>query len=116
MLSNGEQFRVALARLLVEAPLQDSPLTVVDEFTSVVDRQVAKIGAHAVAKFTRRRDQQLVAASCHEDVIDWLQSDWVIRPDLETFEWREVSPRPKLLSKSPHASIRLGGGSLRFTI
>ena len=45
-LSNGEQFRVNLARTLAESP----ELAVVDEFTSVVDRQVAQVGS--------RRDRQ----------------------------------------------------------
>src|ERR1041385_3871841 len=43
VLSNGEKFRVELARRILELP---DPI-VVDEFTSVVDRQVAQIGAHA---------------------------------------------------------------------
>lgn len=36
-LSNGEQFRANLARVICEAP----PLVVIDEFSSVVDRQIA---------------------------------------------------------------------------
>jgi GNAT superfamily N-acetyltransferase len=78
MLSNGEQFRVRLARALVEST-PDRPL-VMDEFTSVVDRQVAKIGSHAVQKYARRNDVQFVAISCHEDVEEWLRPDWVFRP------------------------------------
>lgn len=35
--------------------------TVIDEFTSVVDRRVAQIGCAAVAKTVRRRQQQLLA-------------------------------------------------------
>jgi ABC-type glutathione transport system ATPase component len=51
VLSNGQQFRVNLARTLAEKP----GLAVVDEFTSVVDRTVAQIGSAAVAKTVRRR-------------------------------------------------------------
>jgi hypothetical protein len=51
VLSTGERFRVELARRMIEAPT-DRPL-LVDEFSSVVDRQVAKIGAHAVQKWVR---------------------------------------------------------------
>lgn len=40
VLSNGEQFRAGLARLICE----DYDKIVVDEFTSVVDRQIAQIG------------------------------------------------------------------------
>ena len=57
VLSNGEQFRVNLARTLAELP----ELAVVDEFTSVIDRTVAKIGSAAVSKTVRRRGQKFVA-------------------------------------------------------
>ena len=49
VLSNGEQFRVNIARGLAESP----DLLVVDEFTSVVDRTVAQIGSAAIAKAVR---------------------------------------------------------------
>ena len=40
-LSNGQQFRAGLARVLSDGEGD----TIIDEFTSVVDRQIAKIGA-----------------------------------------------------------------------
>lgn len=92
VLSNGERFRVDLARRLLELP---DPI-VVDEFTSVVDRQVAKIGAHAVQKFCRRNARQFVAVTCHYDVIEWLQPDWVFEPANMTFAWRSPSRRPSI--------------------
>lgn len=73
VLSNGEQFRAGLARLICDAPDK----IVVDEFTSVVDRQVAKIGASAFAKSWRKTGKQIVLLSCHYDIIEWLQPDWV---------------------------------------
>jgi energy-coupling factor transporter ATP-binding protein EcfA2 len=73
-LSNGEQFRVNLARTLAEMP----SLAVVDEFTSVVDRTVARIGSGAIAKAVRRRAQKFVAVTCHYDVLPWLEPDWVL--------------------------------------
>ncbi len=91
VLSNGECFRVQLARHLLEDP---DPI-VIDEFTSVVDRQVAKIGAHAVQKFIRRQKRQFVAVSCHEDIVDWLQPDWVFEPSTARFAWRSVQSRPR---------------------
>jgi ABC-type ATPase with predicted acetyltransferase domain len=113
-LSNGEQFRVTLARLIAEA--QPGQTVVIDEFTSVVDRQVAKIASHALAKYARRRNVRVVVASCHFDIIDWLQPDWMIEPATESFSWREIEARPKSSAKSQPASIRNGGASLRFTI
>lgn len=91
-LSNGEQFRVTVARALAES----SELAVIDEFTSVVDRQVAKVASHAVAKAVRRSGRRLVAVSCHYDIVDWLQPDWVYLPHERSFQWRSVQPRPGL--------------------
>lgn len=73
VLSNGEQFRATLARLVCDAP----DLAVVDEFSSVVDRQIARIGAGAFAKAWRRTGGRVVLLSCHYDILDWLQPDWV---------------------------------------
>jgi ABC-type thiamine transport system ATPase subunit len=89
-LSNGEKFRVTMARLLAEQP----ELAVVDEFTSVVDRTVAKIGSLAIAKTVRRRKQRLIAVSCHEDIVEWLQPDWIYRPATGEFTWGCLQPRP----------------------
>jgi ABC-type lipoprotein export system ATPase subunit/GNAT superfamily N-acetyltransferase len=92
VLSNGERFRVDLARRLLSSP---SPI-VVDEFTSVVDRQVAKIGAWAVQKHIRKHNQQFVAATCHYDVVEWLQPDWILEPATMTFTRRLLQQRPKM--------------------
>tara|TARA_B100001094_G_scaffold277236_1_gene285949 strand:- start:1659 stop:2792 length:1134 start_codon:yes stop_codon:yes gene_type:complete len=73
VLSNGEQFRVSIARGLAES----KNMLVVDEFTSVIDRTVAQIGSAAIAKAVRRRKQKFVAVSCHYDILEWLQPDWV---------------------------------------
>lgn len=90
VLSNGEQFRCTMARALAE-PLD---LVVVDEFTSVVDRTVARIGSAAIAKAIRKRGTKFIALSCHDDIVDWLSPDWVYRSDESTFSWRSLRPRP----------------------
>ena len=92
VLSNGERFRVDMARRLLEAP---DPITV-DEFTSVVDRQVAQIGSHAVQKYVRRHGKRFIAATCHYDVTEWLQPDWVFEPGTMTFQRRRLQQRPRL--------------------
>jgi len=93
VLSNGEQFRVELARRLVES--HEGDVIVIDEFSSVVDRQVAKIAAHAAQKWIRaRNDRQLVAVTCHYDIIDWLQPDWIFDPSTREFTWRSLQRRP----------------------
>ncbi len=91
-LSNGEKFRVEMARVLCE----NKGLAVVDEFTSVIDRTVAQIGSSAIAKTVRKRKQKFVAVSCHYDIEEWLQPDWVYQPHLGTFVWRLVQPRPQI--------------------
>lgn len=106
VLSNGERFRVSLARRLLEC----ADPVVVDEFTSIVDRQVAKIAAHAVQKFVRRSNRKFVAVSCHYDVIDWLQPDWLLRVDKGTFERRLLQRRPALdceIARVDHSAWRL---------
>lgn len=73
VLSNGQKFRAGLARLICS----DETKIVVDEFTSVVDRQIAMIGAQAFSKSWKRTNRQIVLLSCHYDIIDWLEPDWV---------------------------------------
>lgn len=93
-LSTGQQFRATLARLLAEMPA-GGPV-VIDEYTSVVDRTVAQIGSAALAATVRRRGQQFVAITCHEDVEPWLQADWVYRPAENLFQWRCLRRRPAI--------------------
>ena len=91
VLSGGERFRCDLARALAEgwkpqppsnqvSNAADIPLIAFDEFTSVVDRNVARIGSAAVAKAIRSRQIhcRFVAVTCHYDILEWLEPDWVI--------------------------------------
>ena len=106
VLSTGEKFRVDLARRLLELP---DPI-VCDEFTSVVDRQVAQIGSHAVQKHVRKTNRKFVAVSCHYDIIDWLQPDWIFEPATMAFTRRSLQQRPKLdciVSRVPYAAWQL---------
>ena len=92
VLSNGERFRADIARRLLELP---DPI-VVDEFTSVVDRQVAKVASHAIQKYVRKNGRKFVAVGCHYDVIDWLQPDWVLDMATCSFTRRSLQRRPEL--------------------
>ncbi|WP_325436893.1 hypothetical protein [Pseudomonas nitroreducens] len=91
VLSNGEQFRANLARLVCEAPA----MAVVDEFSSVVDRQIAQIGAGAFAKAWRRTAGRVVLLSCHYDILDWVQPDWVYDTGTGEFHRGWHRPRPR---------------------
>lgn len=92
VLSNGEQFRANLARLICEAP----EFAVLDEFSSVVDRQIAQIGAGAFAKAWRRTGGKVVLLSCHHDILDWVQPDWVLDTDTGQFQRGWLRPRPRI--------------------
>jgi ABC-type ATPase involved in cell division len=83
VLSTGEQFRAELARVISEAPAR----VVIDEFTSVVDRQIAQVGATAFGKAWRRTGGQAVLLSCHYDIVDWLAPDWIFDTASGNFTW-----------------------------
>lgn len=102
VLSNGEQFRATIARALAEQP----ECVCIDEFTSVVDRQIAKVASAAVAKSVRARNQRFVAVSCHYDVEDWLQPDWVIDLSRGLFEWRRLRRRPDIAVDIARADVK----------
>ncbi len=93
VLSGGEQFRCDLVRALLEGAGQ---VVAFDEFTSVVDRNVAKIGSAAIAKAIRLRriDCRFVAVTCHYDVTEWLQPDWVLDMATATFTRRCLQRPP----------------------
>lgn len=93
VLSTGERFRADLARVLIEKPQR----VVLDEFTSVVDRQIAKVGSAAFANAWRRGSSgQVVILSCHRDIIDWLQPDWTLDTRDWQFGWRSLQRRPSI--------------------
>lgn len=81
VLSGGEKMRCDLARCL----LSDKDLIVFDEFTSVVDRNVAKVGSYVVQKNVRKKGKKFIAVGCHFDVEEWLQPDWVFNTNDMTF-------------------------------
>lgn len=82
MLSNGEQYRATLARRLYFATLHKKILFI-DEFTSTVDRTVARslcesLNRHALTY------PRLVVSTCHHDVLQWLRWDWMVDTDTNT--------------------------------
>ena len=108
-LSNGEKFRCDLARLLLAARHQGFPLpqgvqsekvAVMDEFTSVVDRTVAKVCSAALSRAIRADEikTRFVAVSCHYDIINWLCPDWVVDMAQQSLARGRLC-RPKLTIK-----------------
>lgn len=80
VLSNGERFRCDLAKALFETMKTETKTIVFDEFTSVVDRNVAKIGSAAISKGIKsgKTPCRFIAVTCHYDVTDWLEPDWIL--------------------------------------
>lgn len=137
VLSGGEQFRCDLARALGTAismsekvrregagaglpasaressdtAAESQTIVVFDEFTSVVDRTVAKVCSATIAKGVRsgRLPCRFVAVSCHDDIVEWLEPDWVLdmatctlqrrrlrRGDASAAGQRRLGPRPPI--------------------
>ena len=92
VLSNGEKFRADLARVICDAPER----VVIDEFTSVVDRKIARIGALAFQKAWRRTGGQAMLLSCHYDIIEWLEPDWVFDTATGKYSGRGLWRRPRI--------------------
>jgi ABC-type Mn2+/Zn2+ transport system ATPase subunit len=103
VLSNGERFRANLARTL-NGP---EDRVVIDEFTSVVDRRVATIGAGAFAKAWRRRPSgQVIVVGPHFDILPWIKPDWVVRtsttgPTVTAEDWEAMRPEVTRDSSAP---------------
>lgn len=76
-LSQGEKMRAEMARAL----LLKQDLIVYDEFTSVIDREIAKIACLAIQKAVRRTGKRFIAVTCHYDIVPWLEPDWVFQTD-----------------------------------
>lgn len=107
-LSNGEKMRVDLAQAL----LSEQKIIVFDEFTSVVDRDVAKITSIVVSKNVRKYDKQFVAVSCHYDILDYLEPDWVFNVD----EMKMIDVKKKNQSQSTYTNLTEMNGMLLASI
>lgn len=76
-LSNGERARLDICKAIYDANVNGNEFVVIDEFTSVVNRDAAKSMSFALQRYARKNGLRLVVASCHFDVVDWLQPDYV---------------------------------------
>ena len=99
VLSNGEKMRVDLARNI----LDDKELIVFDEFTSVVNREVAKTSSYAISKAVKEQNKKFVAISCHSDIIECLEPDWIYSTDEKSFFAQRGN------STSPQSNLRYTG-------
>lgn len=98
-LSNGEQYRASLAYVVGKA--KENEIILIDEYTSVVDREVAKAMSNALQKYIRRTNKKVILASCHFDIMEWLQPDWVYSPNKGRVE------RPDYLRQRPSINLEI---------
>ena len=126
-LSNGQRARAEAVYLMT----QSDEIIFIDEWTSVVDRTVAKAMSLCLYKYAKRNNKRLVLCSCHVDILEWLNPDWMIDcnkqkfilPESEAFffnkreqlqfEIKEIDRASwKYFSKYHYLSERLPGGKL----
>jgi ABC-type ATPase with predicted acetyltransferase domain len=126
-LSNGQRARAEAVYLMT----QSDEIIFIDEWTSVVDRTVAKAMSLCLYKYAKRNNKRLVLCSCHVDILEWLNPDWMIDcnkqkfilPESEDFffnkreqlqfEIKEIDRASwKYFSKYHYLSERLPGGKL----
>lgn len=74
-LSNGERARLDLCWILANA--KENEIILYDEFSSVINRAVAKSMSYALQRYVREKNLKIILASCHFDIIEWLNPDWV---------------------------------------
>ena len=116
VLSTGEGFRADMA-------LNLESRVMIDEYTSVINREVARAASYGVGNHIRKNGyKNVILCGCHDDIVEYLKPDILI--DLETekvYDLRgfclgkaSTSPSSKSLARS--GSERSGKYSLRITI
>ena len=74
-LSNGEMARLEICYQLANA--KDGDIILIDEYSSTVNRSSAKSMSYALQRYIRKKNLKIILSSCHFDIIDWLNPDWV---------------------------------------
>lgn len=101
VLSEGEKHRADIASAI------DADCRVFDEFTSVVHRTLARSISIGLSKLIKDRGiGNVVLATCHEDVCEWLDPSWVFNTFDGTLSKRRLERQPitfKLLPCSTKA-------------
>lgn len=92
ILSNGEKMRCDIAKAIFE-----NDFVIIDEFTSVVDRHIAKIICMCIKKLLNKySNKKIIFVSCHKDFLEWLEPDWHYDLDTQTFTKDIPQQRPKM--------------------
>jgi ABC-type lipoprotein export system ATPase subunit len=81
-LSNGQKARAEAILLMCS----NKDIIFIDEWTSVVDRTVAKAMSICLAKYAKKNNKKIILLSCHYDILEWLSPDWMIDCNQQKFE------------------------------
>ena len=128
-LSNGQRARAEAVLLMTKS----NDVVFIDEFTSVVDRTVAKAMSVCIYKFAKRYNKKIVLLSCHYDILEWLKPDWLIdcnkqqffTPQSEDFFFQEreklqftireiTNESWSMFSKYHYLSEKIAGGKAHY--
>lgn len=91
VLSNDEKMRVDLARAILSS--KENDIILFDEFTSVVDRTVAKTASYAISRSIKKTQKKFIAVACHYDIIEWLEPHWVYDTNEHKFFFVETGTK-----------------------
>tara|TARA_R110002020_G_C16250215_1_gene769749 strand:- start:321 stop:1442 length:1122 start_codon:yes stop_codon:yes gene_type:complete len=80
-LSNGQKARAEAVYLMTKS----KDVVFIDEWTSVVDRTVAKAMSICLYKYAKRNNKKIILCSCHIDILEWLKPDWLIDCNKQEF-------------------------------
>lgn len=108
-LSDGEKFRAALAHTL-GGSLGGGPPAIIlcDEFAESLHRRAARAIAYNLRKLVSRHRLILIAASSHDDLIDDLQPDQILRLSGSNARIETVSNSRQSVSLRRRATIEPG--------
>ena len=112
-LSTGQQARASAALKLAHA---NENIVVLDEWTSTVDRNIAMIMSERLSKFARNNKKRVVVCACHFDILAWLNPDWVIDCNSQSFSNEHNYEKKNFNSMCENAAAHRGTCLASITI
>jgi len=101
---------------LEKSILGEKEIVFFDDFTSVVNLEVAKTGSFAIQKAIRKLNKKFIAVGCHSDIIEWLQPDWIYNTDEQRFFFAlESSKDPKSKYKFSELATNIKKGYGKYS-
>ena len=91
-LSNGQKER-AKAAIHISYFKENNKTIVIDEWTSTVDRIAAKAMSVAINKSAIKNNIKIVLISCHKDIVEYVNPDWIIDVDEKKYIDRRLLRR-----------------------